>query len=71
MLAANEAKNTESIVAAVVSSLVIVHVFNDHNTYLTREVFTALLNCLKLPANEAVCTVLMKEIYGYDETVLR
>ena len=60
-----------AIVAAVVSSVVIVHVFIDRGIKLGDELVEKLFKCLRLPADQSVCDVLVEEMKQFDNGTMR
>lgn len=61
----------KAIVAAVVSSVVIVHVFVDRGIKLGDELVETLFKCLRLPPDVTVCDVLVEEMKQFDNWTIR
>ena len=55
----------------MVSSVVIAYVFTKYHVFLKSEKCEILLKCLRLPADEEVCSEFVKTIKEFDEITLR
>ena len=62
--------SAEQIVSVVVSSLVIIHVFNVYKVDTSDELTEDLFTCLSLPSNKTACKALMEEIGKSDKKYL-
>ena len=67
----SQAKNVKTKVQAMVSSVVIAYVFTKYQVFLKSEKCEILLKCLRLPADEEVCSEFVKTIKEFDEITLR
>ena len=61
----------QTIVAAVFSSVVILHVIYRYGVKLTEQLSETLLKCLSLPTDQGVCDELVQEIKCIDRNSLR
>lgn len=66
-----QTNNVKAEVNAVLSSLVIAYVFAKYEVKLKDEHYKALLKCLKLPANEEVCSEFIKSVNEFGNDILR
>lgn len=67
----NGALDVQSVVGAVVSSVVITHVFYLHGVRLADEPLEKLLKCLKLPPSQEICNAVMEELEQFEDRFLR